>query len=60
MYLFSSNCCDQFNTLYDESCNRICAPSGGFTGRGDGRCRDFNQVAKYLGKVWLDQRSGKQ
>ncbi|CAF3402982.1 unnamed protein product [Rotaria socialis] len=56
-YLFSSNCCDQFNSLYDESCNHICAPSGGFTGRGDGRCVNFQRDATFLGKVWVDTRS---
>ncbi|CAF2432111.1 unnamed protein product [Rotaria sp. Silwood2] len=56
-YLLSSNCCDQFNDLYDKSCNRICAPSGGFTGQGDGQCRDFYQTAKFLGDVWVDKRS---
>jgi YHS domain-containing protein len=57
MYLFSSNCCDQFINLYDATCNRICAPSGGFTGQGDGQCQDFKQTAKFLGKVWVDARS---
>jgi YHS domain-containing protein len=57
MYLMSSSCCDQFNNLYDENCNRICAPSGGFTGRGDGKCMDFQETAKFLGKVWKDTRS---
>lgn len=56
IFLFSSNCCDQFNSLYDESCHVICAPSGGFTGRGDGRCTDFYQTGKLLSKVWIDQR----
>ncbi|CAF1450347.1 unnamed protein product [Rotaria sp. Silwood1] len=56
MYLLSSDCCDQFNNLYDESCNYICAPSGGFTGRGDGQCMNFHQQAKFLGKVWVDTR----
>lgn len=56
-YLFSSNCCDQFNSLYDESCNHICAPSGGFTGRGDGKCLDFDTEGKFLGRVWVDSRS---
>lgn len=37
-YLFVAPCCDQFNVLYDATGQRLCAPSGGFTGRGDGRC----------------------
>jgi len=39
-YLFGMGCCDQFNLLYDEECNLICAPSGGFSGSGDGLCSE--------------------
>ncbi|MBI3349677.1 MAG: hypothetical protein HY020_21010 [Burkholderiales bacterium] len=37
-YLFMALCCDQFNRLYDADGRFVCAPSGGFTGQGDGRC----------------------
>lgn len=54
-YLVSSPCCDQMNFLYDENCLRVCAPSGGFTGRGDGKCPDFsNKAEKQL--IWKDDR----
>ena len=43
-FLFTAQCCDQFNMLYDDSCKAICAPSGGFTGRGDLRCTDFDSL----------------
>lgn len=56
VYLFSSNCCDQFNMLYDQDCNALCAPSGGYTGRGDGKCSDFQQTAKHVRLVWKDER----
>ncbi|MEJ0103014.1 MAG: hypothetical protein WDO19_10840 [Bacteroidota bacterium] len=56
VFLFSSNCCDQYIMLYDGSCNYICAPSGGFTGKGDGKCADFNEKAKHLKLVWKDTR----
>jgi hypothetical protein len=56
VYLFSSNCCDQFNMVYDKDCNAICAPSGGFTGAGDGKCKDFFQTAKLVRLVWKDDR----
>lgn len=56
VYLFSSNCCDQYNVLYDENCNAICAPSGGFTGRGDGKCPDFNEKAEHIRLIWKDER----
>ncbi len=56
VFLFSSDCCDQFNYLYSESCTTICAPSGGFTGRGDGKCSDFDQVATFVKLIWKDPR----
>lgn len=31
-------CCDRMNTLHDGAGYARCAPSGGMTGRGDGRC----------------------
>jgi hypothetical protein len=55
-YYITSDCCDQFNYLYDDNCNEICAPDGGFTGTGDGNCPDFNaQIEKTL--VWKDDRN---
>ena len=37
-YLFKPLCCDQLDKLYDVNGRYVCAPSGGFTGQGDGRC----------------------
>ncbi|MBV8036069.1 hypothetical protein [Roseateles sp.] len=37
-YLVNAPCCDHFNYLYDADGRRICAPTGGFGGSGDGRC----------------------
>jgi len=56
VYLFTSNCCDQYIMLYDGSCKYICAPSGGFTGKGDGKCADFYTAAKHVKLVWKDSR----
>lgn len=56
VYLFSSPCCDQHNKLYDIDCNYICAPSGGYTGRGDEKCTSFNEEAKHVRLVWKDDR----
>ena len=56
VYLFTSNCCDQYNSLYDIDCNNICAPSGGFTGKGDGKCNDFLKVATHIKLIWKDPR----
>ena len=59
VYGFSLGCCDMFYEVYNANCESICAPSGGFTGRGDGRCPDFNQNAKLIRVVWKDERRGK-
>lgn len=56
VWLFTSDCCDQYFMLYDGSCNYICAPSGGLTGKGDGKCSDFYQTAKHVKLVWKDSR----
>jgi hypothetical protein len=56
VYLFTSDCCDQYIELYDSNCNYLCAPSGGFTGRGDGKCTDFYTTATLLREVWKDER----
>lgn len=52
VYLFTADCCDFYNILYDESCKKICAPSGGFTGGGDGKCPDFDSTAKQVKTIW--------
>ena len=56
VYLFSSDCCDQYNMVYDSDCNYVCAPSGGITGKGDSKCEDFNTTAKHIRLVWKDER----
>ena len=54
-YYISSDCCDDYNYLYDDHCNVVCAPDGGITGNGDGKCPDFkNSIQKTL--VWKDER----
>jgi hypothetical protein len=56
VYGFSGPCCDAYNEIVDEQCNYICAPSGGITGRGDGKCTDFATEAKLIRIVWRDNR----
>jgi len=56
VYLFTSPCCDQYNNLYDSDCNLICAPSGGYTGKGDSKCLGFFEKAKHVKLIWKDQR----
>ena len=55
-YYVTSGCCDQFNYLYDDKCNIVCAPDGGFSGGGDGNCPTLQgTVVKTL--VWKDPRN---
>jgi hypothetical protein len=56
VFLFSSPCCDQYNNLYDSDCTLICAPSGGYTGKGDRKCEDFFEKAKHVKLIWKDER----
>lgn len=60
VFLFSSNCCDQYNEAVDENCNYLCAPSGGYTGKGDGKCPDFRDKAELVRLVWKDERTVEQ
>jgi len=59
VYLISAPCCDQYSIAVDSVCNYVCAPSGGFTGRGDGKCVDFLEKAKFVQLVWKDERAKK-
>ena len=56
VYGISSNCCDQYNRLVDENCNILCSPSGGITGKGDGRCPDFFDKQTDEKLIWKDER----
>ena len=56
VYYVSAPCCDQYTTLYDENCNIICHPSGGITGKGDGKCPDFFEKRTDEKIIWQDHR----
>lgn len=51
-YLVIPDCCDQFIELFDDRCEYICAPSGGFTGRGDGTCPAWVEGWEANEEVW--------
>jgi len=57
VYYIPAPCCDQFNSLYDAAGNVICAPDGGFTGAGDGRCPEFRRDRTSEVLVWRDSRT---
>ena len=54
-YFFIMPCCDRFNTVYDYIGEKICAPDGGITGRGDFKCPEFFKTARKLNLVWSEQ-----
>ncbi len=55
-YYITSGCCDQYNNLYNDKCDVVCAPDGGFTGDGDGNCPDFEETLKKK-LIWKDPRA---
>jgi photosystem II stability/assembly factor-like uncharacterized protein len=57
VYYVSAQCCDKANILYDANGNRMCAPDGGRSGRGDGQCADFQQEGKHEQLVWVEVRA---
>jgi hypothetical protein len=57
VYYVPQQCCDQFSTLYDAGGVVICAPDGGLTGQGDGRCRDFFEKRTGELLIWQDSRT---
>ncbi|MBK7098970.1 MAG: hypothetical protein IPH58_12200 [Sphingobacteriales bacterium] len=56
VYFVPSFCCDFYSLLYDSNCNLICAPDGGLTGKGDGKCKDFFTESKNGKLIWQDSR----
>ncbi len=56
VYYVQPICCDFYSDLYDAKCNLIAHPDGGFTGRGDGKIKDFKKEATDEKLVWEDKR----
>jgi hypothetical protein len=56
VYYVPPICCDFFSDLYDEHCNIIAHPDGGFTGRGDGKLPDFRTARTNEKLIWHDKR----
>lgn len=52
VYFIASGCCDFLDPLMDENGIQICAPSGGITGRGDGKCTDYFETRSNCELVW--------
>jgi hypothetical protein len=56
VYYVPPQCCDQFSTLYDKNGNVLCAPDGGISGTGDGKCSDFFERRTNEKLIWKDTR----
>lgn len=56
VYYVPAICCDFFSDLYDDKCNVIGHPDGGFTGRGDGKVPDFEKLKSNEKLIWQDTR----
>ncbi len=57
VYFIPAYCCDVMSELLDEDGRALCAPDGGMTGEGDGRCHDFYRARTGEEVIWADQRS---
>ena len=57
VYYLSPSCCDQPGILYDATGMQLCAPDGGISGRGDGRCPDSREQRSADSVIWGDSRS---
>lgn len=51
-YLRTPSCCDRFSELYNQQGQFICAPSGGFTGQGDGKCGGLDIREAPTRQIW--------
>lgn len=59
VFLVKANHPDAYNQVYELSNNQlryVCAPSGGITGKGDGKCPSFTTQATDGCQIWRDIR----
>ena len=57
VYFIPQQCCDMYSILFDANGNELCAPDGGFDGKGDGKCPDFFEERTDELLVWKDTRT---
>jgi YHS domain-containing protein len=57
VYFVPAHCCDIFSVVYDENGTMLCAPDGGLTGKGDGKCTDFFDKRTGEQLIWQDNRT---
>ena len=51
-YYTLAGCCDQLDPLVDANGVLVCYPTGGYTGRGDGKCLGALPPAAQRREVW--------
>ena len=56
VYYVSAPCCDQYSDVLDTKGKLVCHPDGGITGKGDGKCPDFEKNKTNEKLVWQDPR----
>jgi hypothetical protein len=56
VYYISAPCCDQYSQVLDTKGKLVCQPDGGITGKGDGKCADFDKNKTNEKLVWQDPR----
>lgn len=56
VYYQSAPCCDQYSYVFDTKGKVLCNPDGGITGKGDGKCADFDKEKTDEKLVWQDPR----
>jgi hypothetical protein len=56
VYYISAPCCDQYSQVLDTKGKLVCQPDGGITGKGDGKCADFEKNKTNEKLVWQDPR----
>jgi hypothetical protein len=57
VYFVPAHCCDITSVVYDGDGNVLCAPDGGITGKGDGRCTDFFSGRTNEQLIWKESRT---
>jgi len=56
VYYIPPRCCDIPSTLLNANCTVVCAPDGGISGGGDGKCPDFFTARSAEKLIWQDSR----
>ncbi|WP_375416888.1 DUF6970 domain-containing protein [uncultured Hymenobacter sp.] len=56
VYYQSAPCCDQPSYVFDTRGRVLCQPDGGLTGKGDGKCPNFDKNKTDEKLVWQDPR----